>query len=113
VANDNPAVNFHKLVEEGKILNITKEQVARKYLEQGFITKIDYDLFAGSNIGNIEKIHQQYGIHNLENSPLNPDFCTDNDFLDEEVCLEDNGNYSQEKIDIEENELIKNETIEK
>jgi len=58
-AKDNPAINFFDLVKQGKILHISKEQIARKYLEKGLILEEDYKLFADYNVDNIEKIHKE------------------------------------------------------
>lgn len=58
-ANDNPAIHFYDLVKEGKILLISKEEIARKYFENNLITQDDYESFAKYNVDNIEKIHKE------------------------------------------------------
>jgi len=109
VANDNPAVNFYKLVKEGKILLISKEQIAKNYLEQNMITQEDYELFAGQNIDNIEKLHQQYT--NLHHQTT---FETDNKFENNNLVDTTNKNENvvvevQENVNLNDN--LNNEII--
>jgi len=58
-AKDDPAINFYDLIKKGKIFHISKEQIAKKYLEKGLITEKDYITFSNYNVDNIEKIFKE------------------------------------------------------